>query len=157
MEMNQDLAAKQDFAAYLAKAFPSFATPAERLENFEHVQPETRAALERAYPVRADFGLWDEFDRIANAIVELTAAQNAVTASINADAETGDGDIHAAAVARVEAIIGLLEAVIGETVDPSGGTRIDPATMTRFTATMADVVKRLGTVVAEQRLSPEQQ
>lgn len=157
MEINQDLAANQDFAAYLAKAFPSFATPAERLENFEHVQPETRAALERAYAVRAGFGLWDQLDLIANAIVELTAAQNAVTAAINEDAETGNGDMQAAAVARVEAIIGLLEAVIGETVDPSGGTRIDPGTMIRLATTMADLVKQLSAVVAEQRLSPEQQ
>lgn len=110
MELN-DLATKQDFAAYLAKAFPSFATPAELLENFKHAQPETRAAVERAYAVRADFGLWDEFDPIANAIIELAAAQNAVTANINQDAESGDGDIASAAVARVGAIIGLVDAL----------------------------------------------
>jgi hypothetical protein len=155
MEINQDLAAKQNFAAYLAKAFPSFATPAERLENFKHVQPETRAALERAYAVRADFGLWDECDAIANAIIVLTAAQNAVTAAINQDAETGDGDIHAAAVARVEAIIGLLEAVIHETIVPSGGTSIDRATMIRLATAMADVVKQLSDVAAVE-LSEEQ-
>jgi hypothetical protein len=144
----------EDFDAYLAKAF-SGATPAERQQALERARPETRASLERAYAVRADFGAWDEFDPIANALVELTAAQNAVTAAINEGVyKNADGDIHAAAVARVEAIIGLLEAVIEEADAPSGSTKIDQANMTRLTTTMAAitmtaVVKRLNTIAAE--------
>jgi hypothetical protein len=100
-----------DFDAYLAKAFQWPQTPAERRQALERARPETRASLERAYAVRVDFGLWNECDPIANAIIELAEAQNLVTEAINLDAETGDGEIAPAAVVRFRAIINLVDAL----------------------------------------------
>jgi hypothetical protein len=138
----------KDFGNYLGKAFPG-TPPAEALERAE---PETRAAIEHAYAVRVNFGLWDECDPIAAAIVELTAAQNVVTAAINEEVyfETS-ASIHAAAVNRVTKIIELLEALIDETVAPSGGAKIDRATRIELVTLMTDAVKRLGVVAAEQQ------
>src|SRR5262249_23716034 len=58
---------------------------------------------------------WDECDPVANAVLDLIKAQNALQRTINATGEEGDDgtfatfeDIDAALVARADAIVNLL-------------------------------------------------
>jgi hypothetical protein len=137
-----------DFDNYLAKSFPWPKTPAERMRIFKRAEPETRAAIERAYNTRENFGCWDGYDPVANAIIDLATAQNLVTAAINEDAETGGGEITPFAVARVRAIINLIDALteaIAERI--TGAAELYPNVLTELASELAVSVNRFNDVI----------
>jgi hypothetical protein len=136
----------KNFGDYVGKAFPG-RPPAEALER---TSPETRASIEHAYAVRADFGLWDECDPVAAAIVVLAGAQNVLTVAI--DENTFDRpDIETAAVARVEKIIALVDALTAAVKinDLCGVYEIDQPTLIELTDKLVTAAKRLNSVAVE--------
>ena len=141
-----------DFDNYLAKGFPWTNTPAERQQALERARPETRASLEHAYAVRADFGLWDQRDPVADAIIDLAEAQNLVTLAINTDAETGDGEIAPAAVVRVRAIINLVDALAAAVaVKITGAAELDQNALIELASELAASVDRFNNAIAARQ------
>jgi hypothetical protein len=89
----------------------------ERIKGRDLNDPKN-ARIKRIYEARRVFGLWDESDPAANAIVALVEAQNDVAMATEADAlkEIADApDMTEALTARAEAAVKLMRALLIET------------------------------------------
>jgi hypothetical protein len=75
-------------------------------------------SIERRYALRRYFGLWDDYDPVANAILDLVEAQNELAQAISAEQYVdidGAPEVGPALEKRAAAAVDLMHALLLET------------------------------------------